>query len=125
MILALDPGLSMGAARRDDDNSIHTTVVKGEYYLWLADHIKMADIVVVEQFQADNINKYGLFTVELVGAICALSEEHSVKCYRHAPGFRKAMQQKAHDYLRGLKKRFVIHEEDALAHLFMYEATGK
>lgn len=54
-----------------------------------------------------------------------LATEHKAKCIRHPPAFRKAMQQRAHDYLRGLKKKFAVHQEDALAHLFMFEETGR
>jgi len=126
VVLALDPGLTMGAAK-NDNGDIHTCVVKEHQHQWLADNIRFADVIVVEQFKpfGTTIDKYGLYTVELVGAICALAHYFGVKCIRHMPGDRKPMQQRAHDHLKGLKTKFMVHEVDALAHLFYYEATGK
>lgn len=125
MILALDPGGHIGAARRNDDNSIDTCCITAAHFKWLADNVSQAELVVIEQFQATTINHYGLFTVELVGATMGIAAEHGIKVIRHTPQDRYPMKQRAIDHLRSTHKKHVIHEVDALAHLFVWEMMHK
>lgn len=125
MILALDPGGHIGAARRNDDNTIDTCCIETAHFKWLAENVSKAELVIIEQFQATTINHYGLFTVELVGATMGIAAEYGIKVIRHTPQDRYPMKQRAIDHLRGTKKKHVIHEVDALAHLFVWEMLHK
>lgn len=83
--------------------------------------------VCVEQFSTmQYLSKAGLNTIELVGGVIHVCNLYDVVCFRHAPMHRTPFQDEAHRLLSERRKsvsgfKFVVHEEDALAHLLRLE----
>lgn len=121
-ILCLDPGITTGVAYIYTGEIPKTDALKTheEVYL-LVDSIHAHhggwNHVVIEQFSTDNmISKYGLRTVELVGAVEVLCWLRGIPFHRRVPMQRKPFLLRAERYLKDKKGR-VDHEVDALAHL--------
>lgn len=127
-ILAIDPGGTTGIAYRMPDSSLRTCTVTSPQELWAFFNPK-PDIVVFEVFTTGNrVDKYMIYTIELVGGIKAACEILGISGYAHSPQMRKSFIEDARVALRATREPFMIHEVDALAHLLCIEwriAEGK
>ena len=116
-ILAIDPGQSIGIAVKiaGSYNTCTLREAKDLYALILSHNW---GVVVYEKFISSGmISKFGLYTIELVGAIQALCTEHNINCCMHTPIMRKTFQQDA----KAKASSKVDHEVDAMAHLLKWE----
>lgn len=127
-ILAIDPGGTTGLAMRVGDD-ITTVAIKDPalmyklVYKWCENEDAL---VVCEDFRAQKIDHYMLDAIKLVGgiqSICCVTNTKLVMQYNTIRA--KWAQQDAHKFLKERGARFVIHEEDALAHLYVYEQRVK
>lgn len=118
-VMALDPGGTTGVALRAPDGDIVTATCKTPEELWEMLLSPGLEQVVFEKFQAQRIDKYGLYTVRLIGGIEALCYQRKLPVTAHMPSERRPFLVDAHDVLAG--RRTVIHEKDAVAHLLRWE----
>lgn len=82
------------------------------------------DVVVFEIFSTSGrVDKYMIYTIELVGGIKATCFALNVRAVAHAPVHRYPYLQQAEDTIRG--QAHTRHEVDALAHLLAFEARDK
>lgn len=118
-IIAIDPGGTTGIAIRLPTRNIITCTASTpeEVYDILCKGV--FSHVVIENFQAQLIGKWGLHTVRIVGGVYALAYQRGIEYVLHMPQDRYPFQKIAKEFLRGRKT--VIHEQDALAHLFRFE----
>lgn len=132
--MAIDPGQNVGLALRFDNGNWGTLTVPK-----VPDGDERFDMVlstlaeawdkyhptglVVESFKTMSryVSKYGLETIELVGAIRALAYVHHVPIVQQMPSQRLFMQHQAHDLLKERRAPFTDHEVSALSHLLAYE----
>lgn len=134
MIMAIDPGQNVGLAFRFDNGNWGTMTVPK-----VPDGDERFDMVlstlgeawdkyrptglVVESFKTMSryVSKYGLETIELVGAIRALAYVHQVPIVQQMPNQRLFMEYQAKELLRERKTPYTDHEVSALAHLLAHE----
>lgn len=122
LLLALDPGGTTGIAVRSYDGSIMTSVATDAPTVWSYFSNPAPDAVIFELFSTmGRVDKYMLHTVEMVGGIKALCHALNVQGYAHVPQQRKAFIESAREILKGQRRKFMIHEVDALAHLLAHE----
>lgn len=120
-IVAVDVGNTAGIAIKLGSEYLTSTEVTPEN-VWHLVADNEWDVVIYENFATSfHISKYGLYTVRLIGGIQAICMLKSTKCIGQQPQYRKAFQQQAHTFLKRLNRSFMVHEEDALAHLFAFE----
>lgn len=122
--LALDPGGTTGVAIRFPDGSWMTCTTGDPPSLWKFFQDPKPDEVIFELFSTmGRVDRYMLYTVELVGGIKALCNALDIIGYAHTPQQRKAFIVAAKELLESRKKdhKYVIHEVDALAHLLYHE----
>lgn len=119
-ILAIDPGGTTGIAVKDRGDQYNTFVCKDEEELWELFR-SPPTLVIIENFVAELISKYGLYTVQLVGGVKALCYLHNIPLVIQMPQKRIAFVKEAKQKLKDQGYRFEIHEADALAHLLAYE----
>lgn len=125
MIIAIDPGKTTGIAVYDG-TTLATEVLLSQTAVWDRISPVGVDTVVIERFStADYLSKYGLLTIEIVGGVKAICYQQGKTLVVHSPQNRSSMQETAHTHLKGKNVPFMIHEEDALAHMLYYLATGK
>lgn len=120
MVMAIDPGGSTGLAVKYPDATWLTTTLTepGELWKFLAER---PDEVVFEIFSTQNrVDKYMIYTIELVGGIKGVIYTLGIHGFAHSPGKRYPFIQQAEDMLRG--QGHTKHEVDALAHLLAHEA---
>lgn len=117
IILSIDPGGTTGIAIKTDGRYT-TCVCKSDEELWELFR-NTPDVVIIENFVAELISKYGLSTVQLVGGVKALCWTKRIPLIVHPPQKRKAFLEQAKEILS--KDHREIHEVDALAHLLAYE----
>lgn len=117
--MAVDPGITIGLAWK-----IHgiykVAVTKDPTDVWsyiLTD----PDLVLIEQFQAMTISKYGLRTVELVGSVEALCWARGIKCVRRIPQHMHIAVAPAVRWLQANNEPYLEHNKDALSHIMAYE----
>ena len=139
-VFAVDPGITTGMAfynpyaeNNNDNATIWTDEAKNDdEVLGIALEFD-PDVVVVERFATSGqISKYGLSTVELVGALYGLSYCMRQNDYargkwefvRQTPQSRRSFMQDAIEHngpsLHGRSTHKGRHERDALAHLLEY-----
>lgn len=129
-IISIDPGGKSGVAIRLPNKEIVTCICESifrngqettfdpkELYDLFVD--TEYDHVIIETFQAQTIDKYGLHTVRLVGGIEAICFIKNIPITKHMPQMRYPFKDDAKQLLAG--KRHMIHELDALAHLLRWE----
>lgn len=124
IVMAIDPGIVSGLAWK----------INGEYRVAVAtnpttvwEFIALAgtrpDLVLVEQFAATHIARFGLRTVELVGATEALCWANKIECVRRTPQHMIPGVANAVRWLTANNKdvKTMEHHKDALAHIMAYE----
>jgi hypothetical protein len=118
--IAFDPGGTSGVALHLG-NDYRTAAVQDQDEVW--EYLKMGPFVAVifETFAAQLISGYGLHTVEIVGGIRAVCKVMGWPAQPHPPSRRKAFLEAAADILDKMGREYVIHEQDALAHLLAWE----
>lgn len=134
IIIAVDPGQNVGMAFRFENKNWGTLTIpkvptaEERFSLLLetlAEQITATkcDVVVVESFKTMSryLSKYGLETIELVGAIRALCYNYEVPIVQQMPAQRTAFEADAKKLLNGRKNAYSDHEVSALAHLLFYE----
>lgn len=130
-IISFDPGLHVGVAWRNPDGTLDASMI----YLDLPRTFKLLTdnphpkICVFEDFQtAGNISKDGLYTVRVIGGIQALCSHFNIPCVLQIPQARYPFRTEAANILtaqRRSKRKWVVHEMDALSHLLAYESRAK
>jgi hypothetical protein len=128
LIVAYDPGNHCGISWRNPDGTLDAVMIYEDWPATLKFIKERPKLVVYEDFQtAGNIDKHGLYTVRLIGAIEAMCLEFQVPCTVQIPQARYAFRNEAAAYLKSLrgKRRYVVHEMDATAHLLAYEQRAK
>jgi hypothetical protein len=118
-VMAIDPGGTSGIAFRLDNGTLLTTTCQEPEQVYELIVQPGLTHVVIERFNAQNIGKWGLHTVRIVGGVYALCYDHKIKYIEHMPQERRPFLNEARELLRGRKT--VVHELDATAHLLRYE----
>lgn len=115
-IISLDPGGTIGVASKIN-GEYNSFELKDEEELW---HLlnEKPDLVIAENFVAELISKYGLYTVQLIGGIKALCYTHNIPLVLQMPQKRIAFVKEA-KVIVGKRPR--DHEWAAMAHLLAYE----
>lgn len=134
MIVAIDPGQNVGLAVRFDNTNWGTLTIEkvpdadDRFDLLLATLTEQFDrgpceMVVVESFKTMSryLSKYGLETIELVGAIRALCWQRGVSVTLQMPIQRKPWENTAAAMVKARKRPATDHEVSALSHLLAYE----
>ena len=124
-VISIDPGGTTGIAIRTPENWILTCTASSPEELFdMVDGTPFTHVI-VENFAAELIGKWGLFTVRIVGGVYSIAYRKGAEYILHQPQDRYPFQKEAKAFLTERKKqtkqRFVIHEEDALAHLLRWE----
>lgn len=140
MLIAIDPGGTTGMAFRFENQEWGTLAVPLSHQLEVTEKIASyarsvgsSLTVAVEQFSTmQYLSKDGINTIELVGGIVHVCALYNIVCFRHAPMHRTPFQANAHEMLVERRNKlgrkiasFVVHEEDALAHLLRLEYNLK
>lgn len=134
-IMSIDPGGKSGIAIRTDDGTLMTCICESLFdkksgtrqvrydATELYEILMLPTIthVILETFQAQKIDQYGLHTVRLCGAVEAICYVRNIKLTKHIPQDRYPFKTEAKIWLQDQKKPYLIHELDALAHLLRYE----
>jgi len=83
--------------------------------------------VVIENFVTMGyMSKYGLETVELVGAVKTIAWQRKLPLVRQAPGVRLPFERQAMALFKARKQtQYTDHEVSALSHLLCYEAQAE
>lgn len=128
-VVAVDPGGTIGVAIElytPPDKLIKTCTFTNPEDIWKFAADPTFDTIVVERFiTSGRVDKYGMLTIEIVGGLKAIAITTGKKLVTHLPQNRYAWQKDAHLWLVDQSDPFVIHEEDALAHLLCYLETGR
>lgn len=136
MLMAVDPGQNTGMAFRFDNGNWGTLTVQKvpdaaeRFDMVLSLLLEQLDgkhgrvnTLVMESFKTMSryLSKYGLETIELVGAVRALCYVKDVPVVHQMPAQRLAFEKLAADMLKKRDVMFTDHEVSALAHLLCYE----
>lgn len=138
MIMSIDPGINTGIAYRFDNEALGTlTVEKPPDETVEAWDRSMLDIisfivghkpstVVIESFLGIQMqSKYGIETMELIGAVRGCCLSMGIMLVKQPPAYRMTSVPMAKDILQLMKERFnkpyTNHEVSALSHLLAYE----
>ena len=124
-ILALDPGVTTGVAMKSEIG-YHTLEVRDTKQLWLMVSCGSWDQVIVENFVAQDIYKYGLHTVRLIGNIEALCWARKIPFTTQQNVQRLPYKDRALTLLKAIhegKKPPRDHELDSPAHILCWEAN--
>lgn len=132
--MAIDPGQNVGMALRFDNGQWGTLTVEKvpsgdeRFDMVLSTLLELwekhqPDVLVVESFKTMSryVSRYGLETLELIGAIRALAYMQKVPIAQQMPNQRAFMEEQARDLLKERARRYTDHEVSALAHLLAYE----
>lgn len=120
-VLAIDPGGTTGMAVRFPTGEIETFVCKTpeELYDFIKQTRENLEQIVIEDFNAETISKYGIYTVRLVGGVTALARVYDIPLKVQLPQMRYPFRVEAQAIVKDRKT--VIHERDALSHLLRWE----
>lgn len=129
-VISIDPGGTIGVAIQipsiNNTTRMYTCTFTNPEDIWKFAANPTFDTIVVERFiTSGRVDKYGLLTIEIVGGLKAIAITTGKKLVTHLPQNRYAWQKDAHLWLVDQSDPFVIHEEDALAHLLCYLETGR
>lgn len=120
--IAIDPGGTTGLAVRYPDGSWMTVSLNTPAQLWDF-FLESPDEVVFEVFSTGGrVDRYMIYTIELVGGIKAAIYALNLRGFAHSPGKRYPWLGQAEAMLRG--QEHTPHEVDALAHLLTHEARN-
>lgn len=122
IVMAIDPGICTGLAFKIG-GMYKVAVATDTRDVWKLVWEDKPDLVLIEQFQAQHISRYGLRTVELVGAVESLCWAANIKFVRRIPQHREPGIAGAVRWLEANPQvaRTMQHHIDALAHIFAYE----
>lgn len=134
VIVAVDPGQNVGMAFRFDNGNWGTLTVEKlptadeRFDVTLGTLVEQfqknpCEVLVLERFTSMSryLSKFGIETIELVGAIRAVCYLSGVEVALQMPGHRLGMEGDARTLLKERGRRFTDHETSALAHLLAYE----
>lgn len=126
IVLAIDPGGTTGMAVRLSPDIIQTFTCPNpeSVFDFVTQNKGILQQVVIENFAAELIGKWGLFTVRIVGGVYALCHQYKIEYKLHQPQDRYPFQKDAKDIL-STRRGIVIHEHDALSHLLRWEYDNK
>jgi hypothetical protein len=80
-------------------------------------------LIIIENFVADNmVSAFGLYTIQLVGAIKMFGFMTSTPVYVQMPQHRYSSKKQMEEVLKG--RSVVIHERDATMHLLAFLEKG-
>lgn len=136
-VLAIDPGGTTGIAVLLPNGELLTTTfrtIKGsapprktvefvptEFFKFL--QATKWQLIIVEGFFADNmINNFGLYTIQLIGAIKMFGHLTKTAVYVQPPQYRYSSKKRMTEVLKG--RNVVIHERDATCHLLAFIEKG-
>lgn len=121
-VIAIDPGGTTGVAVRYPNGDWMTISVTTPSELWEF-FMEHPDEVVFEVFSTGGrVDKWMIYTIELVGGIKSLIFGLNLHGFAHSPGFRYPYMAQAEALLRG--QQHTVHEVDALAHLLAHEGRA-
>lgn len=135
MRLAIDPGMTTGLAVRYAADKWSTFAVEGTVPVLIGWIQKLAsedfnsplEEVVIEKFLGTQryMSKYGIETIELIGAVKALCHLMSIPLVFQTPSQKFPFMDEARGLLVERRKAwrlsFTDHDQDALAHLLRRE----
>jgi hypothetical protein len=124
VVMGIDPGVSTGVALAyfEDEWYYVTNTCKDPSEVW-EQICSPITVLVVEQFSAQLISKYGIHTVEVVGGVIALAWKHGIEVIRDTPQQRRPYLEYARAQVppRGAHTQHDLrHEVDALSHVVRY-----
>src|SRR5260221_4605877 len=114
--LSIDPGGTSGMAVHMPTGKIMTFVCKSpkEVYAFIFNFREILTDVVIENFSAQLIGRYGLETVRIVGGVYALCCVYEINHVVQMPQMRYSFQKEAEKILRKIREdtgiRYVVHE---------------
>lgn len=129
-IIAIDPGISIGIAIKIDEVYITCTLSDPDH---LKNFILGSKQVIYEDFgifyarRFGQVDANGLETLRRIGRIIEICNELNIPCIKQHPQNRLAWIARAKEAFKSGKifsKNHTIHEVDALAHLFSWEARN-
>lgn len=131
-LIAIDPGITTGVAIRSDtvdrngspaiSPQYMTLVIHRPRDLWAIFDKHQPQVVIFENFQsAGLISKDGQATLRLIGGIEAVTYRLGIPTCLQFPQERYGFLPAARAMLKATRRKFPIHEVDALAHLLLYE----
>lgn len=126
-IVALDPGLTSGFAIRFDNGKWGTAAIPRSMMAVINSLVEYKPtIIIVETFIGMGyLSKYGIETMEVIGAIKYWCLLNNCELVRRTNAQRRPSMPKAIEMLSERKAllgvRYVDHETDALAHLLSWE----
>jgi hypothetical protein len=127
VVMGIDPGVSTGVAigfPQESGYGYVTFTAKEPAEVWgaIAGSLSV-NVLIVEQFSAQLISKYGIHTVEVIGGVIALAWDRSIEVIRDTPQQRRPYMEyaKARVPPRGAHTQHDLrHEVDALSHVVRY-----
>jgi hypothetical protein len=125
VVLGIDPGVSTGVALAHymgGEWQYHTSTHREPHTVWELIQFPIK-VLIVENFSAQLISKYGIHTVEVVGGVIALAWKHGIQVVRDTPQQRRPYLEyaKAQVPPRGAHTQHDLrHEVDALSHVVRY-----
>jgi hypothetical protein len=120
--MSIDPGGTNGLAFRLVDKTFFTAKTRYPETLYAIIEQYIPQHIIIETFQTSGrISSFGLATVEIVGGVKALCHSLKIPIAPHFPQKRKAYLSTAYSMLLAKGNKFVVHEQDALAHLLAWE----
>lgn len=122
IVMAIDPGITTGLAFKAG-GVYKVAVATDTRDVWKLVWEEKPDLVIIEPFQAQLISRYGLRTVELVGAVEALCWAAGIRLERRVPQHREPGMAPAIRWLEANPQgaKTMQHHIDALAHIMAYE----
>lgn len=120
-VCAIDPGPHVGLALREEDGSADVWMIERDLNRVMEAVMDFhPDVIAVELFATGGrMSKYGIETIEIVGAMQALAHVLGAKFYKRAPQIRYSFMDQARKELK-IKGR-TQHHIDAYAHLLSVE----